>query len=65
MLFDRIDKAFVMQGRDLNTRQNGTGREERSAGGAWFSLAEEFNSLLHENGIVSMVRSSDPNSAGS
>ena len=29
------------------------------------SLAEEFNSLPHENGIVSTVRSSDPNSAGS
>jgi hypothetical protein len=34
MLFDGIDKAFVIQGRDLATRQNGTGREERSAAGA-------------------------------
>ena len=64
MLFDRIDKAFVIQSRDLNTRQHGTGRKEQSAGGPWFSLAEEFNSLPHENGIVLMVRSSDPNSAG-
>ena len=30
MLFDRIDKVFVTQVRDLTTGPNGTGREERA-----------------------------------
>ena len=47
-----------------NTRQNGTGREQWGTGHPGFSLVEEFNTLPHERGIVSMARSSDPNSAG-
>ena len=64
-LFHRIDKDFVIQGGDPNTRQNGTGREQWGTGGPGFSLAAEFNTIPHERGIVSMARSSDPNSAGS
>ena len=64
-LFHRIDKEFVIQGGDPNTRQNGTGREQWDTGHPGFSLAEEFNTIPHERGIVSMARSSDPNSAGS
>jgi cyclophilin family peptidyl-prolyl cis-trans isomerase len=63
-LFHRIDKNFVIQGGDPNTRQNGTGREQRGTGYPGFSLVEEFNTIPHERGIVSMARSSDPNSAG-
>jgi dolichyl-diphosphooligosaccharide---protein glycosyltransferase len=63
-LFHRIDKDFVIQGGDPNTRQNGTGREQWGTGHPGFSLAEEFNTIPHERGIVSMARSSDPNSAG-
>jgi dolichyl-diphosphooligosaccharide---protein glycosyltransferase len=64
-LFHRIDKDFVIQGGDPNTRQNGTDREQWGTGGPGFSLAAEFNTILHERGIVSMARSSDLNSAGS
>lgn len=64
-LFHRIDKDFVIQGGDPNTRQNNTGREQWGTGGPGFSLAAEFNTIPHERGIVSMARSSDPNSAGS
>jgi dolichyl-diphosphooligosaccharide---protein glycosyltransferase len=64
-LFHRIDKDFVIQGGDPNTRQNSTGREQWGTGGPGFSLQEEFNSVPHERGIVSMARSSDPNSGGS
>jgi cyclophilin family peptidyl-prolyl cis-trans isomerase len=44
-LFHRIDKDFVIQGGDPNTRQNGTGREQRGTGGPGFSLAAEFNTI--------------------
>lgn len=60
----RIDKDFVIQGEDPNTRQNGAGREQWGTGGPVFSLAEEFNTIPHERRIVSMARSSDSNSAG-
>ena len=63
-LFHRIDKDFVIQGGDPNTRQNGAGREQWGTGGPVFSLAEEFNTIPHERRIVSMARSSDSNSAG-
>jgi cyclophilin family peptidyl-prolyl cis-trans isomerase len=70
-LFHRIDKDFVIQGRDPNTRQNdpnrrqnGAGREQWGTGGPVFSLAEEFNTIPHERRIVSMARSSDSNSGG-
>jgi dolichyl-diphosphooligosaccharide---protein glycosyltransferase len=63
-LFHRIDKDFVIQGGDPNTRQNGAGREQWGTGGLVFSLAEEFNTIPHERRIVSMARSSDSNSAG-
>jgi dolichyl-diphosphooligosaccharide---protein glycosyltransferase len=63
-LFHRIDKDFVIQGGDPNTRQNGTGREQWSIGGPGFSLRKNLIPF-HKRGIVSIARSSDPNSAGS
>ena len=63
-LFHRIDKDFVLQGGDPNTRQNGVGREQWGTGDPVFSLAEEFNTIPHERRIVSMARSNDSNSAG-
>jgi dolichyl-diphosphooligosaccharide--protein glycosyltransferase len=64
-LLHRIDKDFVIQGGDPKIRQNGTEREQWGTGGPGFSLAEEFNIIPHERGIVSLTHSGDPNSAGS
>jgi cyclophilin family peptidyl-prolyl cis-trans isomerase len=39
---------------------NGTG-----TGGPGYTIKAEFNEKLHEPGVLSMARTSDPNSAGS
>ena len=60
--FHRLVPGFVLQGGD----PTGTGQ-----GGPDYSIAGEFNSngfennLSHEKWVVSMARSSEPNSAGS
>ncbi len=37
----------------------------RGTGGPGYTIKAEFNKILHEPGILSMARTSDPNSAGS
>ena len=62
-LFHRIISGFMIQGGDPNTvdgEPNSWG-----IGGPDTRLDSEFNSIKHNRGIVSMARSSDPNSAGS
>jgi dolichyl-diphosphooligosaccharide--protein glycosyltransferase len=44
---------------------NGTDREIWGTGGPGYTIDEEFNEISHDRGIVSMARSTDPNSAGS
>jgi len=62
VIFHRVIPGFMIQGGD----PDGTGM-----GGPDYSIAGEFssngfpNSLLHEEGIISMARTNDPNSAGS
>ncbi|MCI0562330.1 MAG: peptidylprolyl isomerase, partial [Nitrososphaera sp.] len=63
-LFHRIVPGFVIQGGDPNT-VNSTDRETWGQGGPGYSISEEFNSIPHDRGIVSMARAADPNSAGS
>jgi len=54
--FHRIIKGFMIQG----------GCPEGSgAGGPGYTIRAEFNSTKHEPGVLSMARTSDPNSAGS
>lgn len=54
--FHRIIKRFMIQG----------GCPEGSgAGGPGYNIRAEFNATKHEPGVVSMARTSDPNSAGS
>ena len=65
-LFHRIIKDFMIQGGDPNTKPvPGNTSDKWGTGDPGYSIDAEFNSIKHERGIVSMARSSDPNSAGS
>lgn len=56
LTFHRIVKGFVIQG----------GCPEGSGtGGPGYTIDAEFNPRPHEAGVLSMARTSDPNSAGS
>ncbi|MFM8802911.1 MAG: peptidylprolyl isomerase [Planctomycetia bacterium] len=54
--FHRIIKGFMIQG----GCPEGTG-----TGGPGYTIPAEFNRTPHEPGVLSMARTSDPNSAGS
>lgn len=54
--FHRIIKGFMIQG----GCPEGTG-----TGGPGYTIRAEFNDVKHEPGVLSMARTSDPNSAGS
>lgn len=54
--FHRIIKGFMIQG----GCPQGTG-----TGGPGYTIPAEFNRTSHEPGVLSMARTSDPNSAGS
>jgi peptidyl-prolyl cis-trans isomerase B (cyclophilin B) len=54
--FHRIIKGFMIQG----GCPEGTG-----TGGPGYKIPAEFNKTPHEPGVLSMARTSDPNSAGS
>lgn len=64
-IFHRIIGNFMIQGGDPNTKGNASQRSNWGTGGPGYSINEEFNDVSHVRGIVSMARSSDPNSAGS
>jgi peptidyl-prolyl cis-trans isomerase B (cyclophilin B) len=62
--FHRIIKDFMIQGGDPNTKD--LAREDQyGQGGPGYSIKAEFNSRKHDRGVLSMARSSDPDSAGS
>jgi cyclophilin family peptidyl-prolyl cis-trans isomerase len=63
-VFHRIIKGFVIQGGDPNTK-NMTDKAAWGTGGPGYNIKAEFSNIPHDRGIVSMARSSDPNSAGS
>ena len=56
VVFHRIIKGFMIQG----GCPQGTG-----TGGPGYNIPAEFNNIPHEPGVLSMARTSDPNSAGS
>ena len=56
LIFHRVIKGFMIQG----GCPAGTG-----TGGPGYTIPAEFNATKHEPGVVSMARTSDPNSAGS
>lgn len=63
-IFHRIVKGFVIQGGDPHTK-NSTDKAAWGTGDPGYRIDSEFSNIPHERGIVSMARSSDPNSAGS
>lgn len=60
--FHRVIKDFMIQGGDIATRHAGRGPAPDGPG---YTLKAEFNDIPHDKGILSMARSTDPNSAGS
>ena len=65
MVFHRIIPGFVIQVGDPNTKDPENDRSLWGQGGPGYEIQQEFNTLQHDRGIVSMARSNDPNSAGS
>jgi len=63
-IFHRIVKGFVIQGGDPLTK-NDTNVGAWGTGDPGYSIKAEFSDIPHSRGIVSMARSSDPDSAGS
>jgi peptidyl-prolyl cis-trans isomerase B (cyclophilin B) len=62
-IFHRVIPGFMIQGGDPNTK--GTDKSIYGQGGPDHKVKAEFNILSHVRGIVSMARSSHPDSAGS
>ena len=62
--FHRIIKGFMIQGGDPLTKDP-TQEARWGTGGPGYQIKAEFNSRSHQRGVISMARSSDPDSAGS
>jgi len=61
--FHRVIKDFMIQGGDILSRDSD--RDNDGLGGPGWKIDEEFNSISHKRGILSMARGPSPNSAGS
>ncbi len=61
--FHRVIPGFMIQGGDPNSKSGD--RMIMGTGGPGYSIDAEFNDVRHKRGILSMARTSDPNSAGS
>lgn len=62
--FHRVIKGFMIQGGDPLTKD--PNQENRwGTGGPGYQIKAEFNDRHHDRGVISMARSSDPDSAGS
>ena len=62
--FHRIIKGFMIQGGDPLTKDP-TRQSHWGTGGPGYKIKAEFNDRKHVRGVISMARSSHPDSAGS
>jgi peptidyl-prolyl cis-trans isomerase B (cyclophilin B) len=62
--FHRIVKGFMIQGGDPLTKDP-KNEARYGTGDPGYKVKAEFNKKAHERGVLSMARSSDPDSAGS
>jgi peptidyl-prolyl cis-trans isomerase B (cyclophilin B) len=63
-IFHRIVKGFMIQGGDPNSKDPAK-ENSYGQGGPSHKIKAEFNDHSHQRGVISMARSSDPDSAGS
>jgi peptidyl-prolyl cis-trans isomerase B (cyclophilin B) len=63
-IFHRVVKGFMIQGGDPNSKDPGK-ESSYGQGGPGYKIKAEFNDRSHERGVISMARSSDPDSGGS
>ncbi|QPJ60961.1 MAG: peptidylprolyl isomerase [Candidatus Nitronauta litoralis] len=61
--FHRVIPGFMIQGGDPNTKEED--KSKHGFGGPGHTIKAEFNDIKHTRGILSMARSSEPDSAGS
>src|SRR6266513_5384283 len=62
--FHRVIKGFMIQGGDPLTK-DASQEAMWGTGGPGYTIKAEFNDRSHVRGVISMARSSDPDSAGS
>ena len=62
-IFHRVIPGFMIQGGDPNSKSDD--RSKHGTGDPGYTIKAEFNDTPHDRGILSMARSSDPDSAGS
>jgi peptidyl-prolyl cis-trans isomerase B (cyclophilin B) len=60
-VFHRIIKGFMIQGGDSTGNVEG----RAGSGGPGYQIMQEFSDKQHDRGVLSMARSSEPDSAGS